>query len=102
VDLFADVGNQFVQLTAFHRFDTGLAGIRSLADSSATRASAPDVMFMASADPLGENPDENCNLFRITALGTHLRQLTHFDEGARSARHGAIDVERPGPVARGG
>jgi hypothetical protein len=40
-------------------------------------------LFVASTDRLGENPYENCQLFSIDSLAGGLRQLTHFDEGAR-------------------
>jgi hypothetical protein len=53
--------------------DTSLVGIRP-----------NDVVFMATADPVGANPFHNCQLFHISPLGLGLRQLTHFDPGRRS------------------
>jgi hypothetical protein len=38
------------------------------------------VFFVASADPLGQNPWNNCRLFSIDVLGKDLRQLTAFPE----------------------
>jgi hypothetical protein len=44
------------------------------------------VFYTASADPLGTNPSENCQLFSIDRLGVDLRQLTFFSEAEHSAR----------------
>ena len=38
------------------------------------------VYFEASANPLGTNRSENCQLFSIDRLGSDLRQLTFFHE----------------------
>jgi hypothetical protein len=46
-------------------------------------AATPDgsrILFITSADPLGENPSRNCQLFSINSLAGGLRQLTHFRE----------------------
>jgi len=70
-------GGPLLQLTSFNRSDTGLYG----------GVLSPDrqrVLFMASADPFGRNPYENCQIFSIDTLGTNLRQLTDFNEGAHS------------------
>jgi hypothetical protein len=64
-----------LQLTNFHRVDTG----SQFLDVDGRR-----VFFRASADPLGINPSENCQLFSVDAFGRNLRQLTHFREGERS------------------
>ena len=37
--------------------------------------------FTASADPLGTNPTQNCQLFSVDVLGANLRQVTHFQQG---------------------
>jgi hypothetical protein len=66
-------GRYPIQLTNFHYADTNLMGVRPR-----------DVLFRASADPLGENPFHNCQLFRISPLGRGLRQVTHFDHQRRS------------------
>src|SRR5262249_17209199 len=50
-ELFAQIGNRFVQLTNFHLYDTGMMNVWSPGTGT-----VPEVMFMASADPLGTNP----------------------------------------------
>jgi hypothetical protein len=50
---------------------------------------------VASADPFGENPYYNCQLFSVSALGGGLRQLTHFGEGVPS-QEGCQIGEKPG------
>jgi hypothetical protein len=64
-----------LQLTNFCRPDT----FRETVDVDGER-----VFFIASADPLGKNPSENCQLFSIGRLGTDLRQLTDFSQGGHS------------------
>src|SRR5262249_59224196 len=68
-------GKNLVQLTNFRRVDTG----RGFLSANGRR-----VFFTASADPLGANPSENCQLFSIDRVGGHLHQLTRFREGDRS------------------
>jgi len=72
-EIFLLDGTNLLQLTNFHRADTGDGG--KLLDRRARRG-----YFVASADPFGQNPSENCQLFSIGTLGTALRQLTHFHE----------------------
>jgi hypothetical protein len=60
-----------LQLTNFGRLDTS----RVFLARDGRRA-----FFRAAADPLGTNPSKSCQLFSITTLGTHLRQLTRFQE----------------------
>jgi len=72
-ELFRLLGKHLIQLTNFHRTDTSLMGLRPGA-----------VLFKASADPLGTNPFQNCQLFRVSGLGRGLRQLTRFGTGVRS------------------
>ena len=67
--------DQVLQLTNFRRSDTHFPRL--------TR-DRQRVLFIASADPLGENPDNNCEFFSIDRTGAHLRQLTHIGEGRRS------------------
>jgi hypothetical protein len=75
VEVFVASGRNLLQLTQFHRVDTfGL-----FVDHTAQRA-----FFVASADPLGSNPTQNCQLFSSDMLGAHLRQVTHFREGDHS------------------
>jgi hypothetical protein len=78
-EVFLDDGDNVLQLTNFHRGDTGTNG----AFVGVDRAT---VFFEASADPFGENPSQNCELFSIDRLGANLRQLTSFHETDHSAR----------------
>src|SRR5262249_39561402 len=66
-------GKNLLQLTKFDRVDTGNPF------PSVTRGRA---FFTASADPLGENPFGNCQIFSIDTRGDGLRQITHFDPGS--------------------
>jgi hypothetical protein len=74
VDLYSLLADgNLIQLTNFGFGDTNPLGL------------APrDIVFMASADPLGKNPFHNCQLFRISPLGLGFRQATHFGQGRRS------------------
>src|SRR5262249_47392560 len=56
------------------------------------------VLLRASADPLGTNPSENCQLFSVDRFGGHLRHITHFEpsEGARSEAGCALPGPPPG------
>jgi hypothetical protein len=67
---FFDGSRNFLQLTNFHRTDT-----RTFGGDARQR-----VFVVASADPLGSNPSENCQIFSIASLGGDLRQLTQFRE----------------------
>jgi hypothetical protein len=74
-----DRDNNVLQLTNFGRADT---------QTPAVSADGERVLFSASADPLGTNPTENCQIFSIDRSGGDLRQLTDFREvadGERSA-----------------
>src|SRR6185295_16041566 len=88
VEVFSLRGDDWIQLTNFGLWDTRLMGARSDASVNA-------VLLMASADPLGLNPFENCQLFRVSTLGTRLRQLTRFGHGVRS-QEGCFFGELPG------
>ena len=79
-ELFLADGDNVLQLTNFHRADTGTNG----AFVGVDRAT---VFFEASADPLGQNPSQNCELFSIDRVGANLRQLTSFHETDHAA-HG--------------
>jgi hypothetical protein len=68
-EVFVVAGDSRLQLTSFGRSDTGLAG--SLVNRNGTR-----VLFTASIDPFGQNPDESCEFFSIGVLGDGLRQVT--------------------------
>jgi len=64
-----DQQKNVLQLTNFRRAETGGA----LVD-----VDREHVYFQASADPLGTNPSNNCQLFSIDRLGSGLRQFTNF------------------------
>jgi hypothetical protein len=74
---FFDGHQNILQLTNFRRDDT-----RSFGGEARDR-----VYFIASADPLGTNPSNNCQIFSMASLGGDLRQLTHFYETERSRTH---------------
>jgi hypothetical protein len=74
-----DEGKNVLQLTNFGRSETGGAFVD---------VDREHVYFEASADPLGTNPSENCQLFSIDRLGSDLRQLTKFRETTERARSG--------------
>jgi len=79
IEVFAiDQGKNILQLTNFRRLDTWLP----LVDVDRER-----IYFRASADPLGTNQSENCQLFSINRTGADLRQLTNFGESEHSS-HG--------------
>jgi hypothetical protein len=89
-EMFVLDGKKLLQLTSFHRSDTGFGG--KVLDRRAGRG-----YFTASADPLGENPSEHCQIFSIDTLGTRLRQLTHFrDRDRTDAGCGFNDPYIPG------
>jgi hypothetical protein len=72
-EVFVQFGKQqLLQLTNYRRLDTG-AGFLT-----------PDrkrAVFLASADPLGTNPDGSCQLFSVDVQGGVPRQITHLDPG---------------------
>jgi hypothetical protein len=72
-EIFYSVGPLLIQLTNFRRWDTEVMGARN-----------GRVLFLASGDPHGTNPFQNCQLFRVSLLGENLRQLTRFGTGERS------------------
>lgn len=76
-EVFLLDGENLLQLTNFRRANTGFLG--KLLDRRARRA-----YFVASADPFGANPTENCQLFSSGMFGGGLRQITRFGEGKRS------------------
>jgi WD40 repeat protein len=67
-----DQSDDILQLTDFSRPDTLTPTLS---------ADGQRVIFAASANPLGKNPKQNCQLFSIDRLGNDLRQLTDFHEG---------------------
>jgi len=64
-------GENALQLTNFGRTDTGNPILSN---------DGLQVFFVASADPLGTNPTQNCQVFSIDPTGANLRQLTQFGE----------------------
>ena len=71
------IGDNFLQLTNFGRSDTGAMG-------SAGHIYRGRVIFLASANPTGENPAGICQLFSIDKLALHPpRQLTHLPSDGR-------------------
>jgi hypothetical protein len=71
-EVFAiDRDDNILQLTTFGRYDTWHPMVS---------ADGERVLFSASADPLGTNPTNNCQIFSIHPTGADLRQLTHFQE----------------------
>ena len=89
VESFLIDGRNLVQLTNFGRRD---------AFGELLSVDRRRVFFRASADPLGTNPSENCQLFSVDRFGGHLRQITHFEpsEGARSEAGCALPGPPPG------
>jgi hypothetical protein len=81
-EVFRIDGTRVLQLTRFDRVDTASIGSHGGVNTPAARGRR--VLFAASADPLGENPFFNCQLFSVNGFGGALRQLTHFDEGVPS------------------
>jgi len=69
---YATNPSQVLQLTNFRRSDTFFPHLT---------ADLQRVVFLASADPLGSNPANHCEVFSIDRLGSDLRQLTNIGEG---------------------
>ena len=75
-----------LQLTNFRRSDT--LGLSQSVDGRRT-------FFYSAADPLKQNPTENCQLFSIDRVGGHLHQLTNFSDGPHSVA-GCFGLSPPG------
>ena len=93
-----DRDNDVLQLTNFRRVDTL---------NPTLSADGQRVFFSASADPLGTNPTENCQIFSIDRTGGDLRQLTDFHEVPRALsdvwmllRSPALRVRRDSTLSR--
>jgi hypothetical protein len=72
-------GDNVLQLTNFGRGDTGAGG-------SAGHIYRGRAIFLASANPTGENPAEICQIFSVDTLARHPpRQLTHLPSDARGS-----------------
>ena len=87
VEMFFRNGDRLLQLTNFGRSDTQ----HGLPVPNGTR-----IVFRASADPLGSNPTNTCQLFSIDRFGGPLRQLTRLDAGIPS--QGGCGVSNPPPA----
>lgn len=74
-ELFLLDGTRLLQLTDFGRGDTSRVSV-----SRDGRLA----FFRAAADPVGENPTGNCQLFSVDTLRGRMRQLTHFRDGEPS------------------
>jgi len=61
-----------LQLTSLHHYDTHLPVL-----------ARGRVFFISSADPLGTNAERICQIFSTDLLGSHLRQLTRFEDQGR-------------------
>jgi hypothetical protein len=79
IELFFVKGPRALQLTQFDYPDTG-GGFRS-------QLARGRAVFVASADPLGRNSENICQIFSVDTLGAGLRQLTHFPADGRP-KHG--------------
>jgi hypothetical protein len=71
-ELYLQHGKQMVQLTNFELVDT----FPGFVNSGGTRA-----FFLASADPVKENPNRNCQIFSTDESAHKIRQVTHFEQG---------------------
>ena len=91
LELFVESGQDVVQVTNFKRVDTF---------PGALTADGTRVLFDASTDALGTNPEQTCQMFSVGTLGGDLRQLTYFpacdDQGclADALAPVAYDLER--------
>jgi hypothetical protein len=68
--------NRLLQLTSFGRSDT---------QSGPSLNTGDRVFFHASANPLGKNPHNICQLFSVDRLGNGLRQVTLFESALPSS-----------------
>ena len=87
-ELFAQGGDNLLQLTRFNRSETAFGGFLVTGDNKR-------ITFTASADPFGTNPHHNCQWFSMDTLGGGLRQLTSFSKGGDS-RAGCANTAPPG------
>jgi hypothetical protein len=78
-EVFLQGGRNLRQLTNFRRVDTFLGFLTR----TETRA-----FFLASADPLGANPDGYCQIFSMNTEGRGLRQVTHLNSRVCRPLHG--------------
>jgi hypothetical protein len=69
-------GEHRVQLVSLRRAETRTVAVRPR-----------DVLLFASADPFGDNPGHNCQIFRVGPFGGGLRQLTRFGGSTISGKN---------------
>jgi len=84
IEVFVISGTDVLQMTNFRRTDTATSG--AFYSKREGR-----VYFTASANPLGINPENTCQIFSIDPLGTDLRQLTFFETPTPSRGAGCYD-----------
>ena len=89
-EIFLRDGDNLLQLTYFGRADTIPTG-------SPLSWDGQRVFFIASADPLGENPTNNCQIFSINRLGGDLRQVSSFREATRPNAFNGCTITRRKP-----
>jgi hypothetical protein len=88
-EVFVIDGDNVLQLTGFGRNQTF---------NPTLSADGQRVIFVSTADPLGTNPTENCQLFSIDRIGGGLRQLTDFHEGPEGQHSTAGCFFNPPPL----
>jgi hypothetical protein len=76
-EVFVASGEDLLQLTNFGRAETFPGSF-----STDRRR----VFYIASANPVGENQSEDCQIFSVDTLGTDLHQVTHFRGADHSIR----------------
>jgi hypothetical protein len=81
--------HEIVQLTTFNRNDTAPGG-----EGGRGVVIGDRVLFVASANPFGENPGQVCQLFSISTRGNGLRQLTHLPWDGQPYGEGAYTAPR--------
>jgi hypothetical protein len=78
-EVFLIDGDKLLQLTNFGRSDTGAGGPAGFIHRGG-------VIFLASANPTGENPAEICQIFSVDKQAFHPpRQLTHLPSDGQPA-----------------
>src|SRR5262249_28926989 len=78
-EVFLQDGKNLLQLTNFRRVDTMVGFLTR----TGTRA-----FFLASADPLGTNPEGYCQIFSVNNFGRGLRQATRLNSRVCRPLHG--------------
>jgi len=84
-EVFLVDGRQIVQMTKLDRFDTSTGGEGGRGMLVGNR-----VLFLASANPFGTNPDETCQFFSVSTAGEDLRQVTQLPSDGERPPQGCI------------